>query len=144
MLIDKRFLSGPRSEVIIPADKVTYAAIPGCGHPGDQGTPGGRGLRVRLCKCSLLYALILGALAASVLVMATPRLATARPDPPVIDGSTATCTGDQHLGIASGIDFQTPPILNLYRTCLAATFLPLTDFFISPTPHCQKIVRSGC
>lgn len=117
-------LAGFTAKMAIAPVEETPAVRSGRGRPDDQGTPGGRWLRARLCKCSLLDALILGALATSLLVMGEPRLAAARPDLPVINGDTATCTGDQHLGIASGIDFLTPPILNLYVNSLTTDITP--------------------
>ena len=117
MLIN-RFLSGPRSRVIIPADRVTQVAKPGARQPERHGAHGGVARRRTLVRTFLGWALLLPFLpvVAVVLGILFSGPATAN-TPPVLDGhGNMTCTTDQSSGIKiTGTDYN-PAVttLNVY------------------------------
>jgi len=61
----------------------------------------------------VVRALIIGTIAAGTLWVALPHVAMAGPDTVDVVGNTATANGDQSAGVASGVDFQTPPVETL-------------------------------
>jgi len=93
-------------------------------------------LRGRL-SCALMnkcfvWVLVLGLMTAGNLGLSRP--AAAAPNAPVISGSTATFTGDQHLGITNtpltGLtpDFSTPPITTIAIQSLTTDITPSSPY----------------
>jgi len=116
VLINNRFLSGPRSKVIIPAAGVTQGAKPGTRQPERHGPPGGLARWGTLVRNFLGWALFLPFLPVVAVVLgilfAGPATANTLP---LLDGNgNMTCTTDQSSGINNiGTDY-TPPVTTLY------------------------------
>src|ERR1700722_4047896 len=67
---------------------------------------------------------LLGTVAAGALSLAIGGPALAGPDACTISGAVATCTGNQSAGVASGVDFTTPPVTTLNVNNLTQAITP--------------------
>ncbi len=112
MISSRKTISKPRAGLAAPA-----AARFGC-------DGGAAGLRlVRQSGVSWRTAL-LGTVAAGALSFAIGGPSAAAPALCVTNGAVATCTGNQSAGIASGVDFNAPPVTTLDVNKLTQAIMP--------------------